>query len=297
MATLVTGASGLLGAACVAELLARGEEVIALVQDKHPDSRLWSLEGFIEVRDELATIQRVVSEYRPHRVLHLAAQTQVPIANRAPLSTFESNVAGTWRLLEALRVYGNAESIVVASSDKAYGLAPSPYTEQTPLQPVAPYDVSKACTDLISRSYASHFGLPITVTRCGNLYGPGDVNPERLVPGVVTSLRRGEAPVLRSRGAMVREWLYVDDAARANLMLLDQAPGGAVNVGGGETATALDVTERLITISGVDVQPRLAQHDPPGEIPHQALDCWSAKTSLQDGLALTWTVQRNVSGR
>lgn len=298
MATLVTGASGLLGAACVADLLARGEEVIALVQDKHPDSRLWSMRGFIEVRDELATVERVVSEYRPRRVLHLAAQTQVPTANRAPLSTFESNVAGTWRLLEALRVYGDAESIVVASSDKAYGLAPAPYTEQTPLQPVAPYDVSKACTDLIARSYADHFGLPITVTRCGNLYGPGDMNPERLVPGVVRALRRGDPPVLRSRGTMVREWLYVDDAARANLMLLDQNPGGAVNVGGGETATALDVTRRLIRISALDVEPRLAQEDPPGEIPHQALDCsrlrqmgWSARTSLQEGLSRTWTTQ------
>ena len=301
MATLVTGATGLLGSACVKLLLERGEEVIALVQDRDPSSRLYQLSGFIEVRDELATVERVVGEYRPRQVLHLAAQTQVPTANRAPLSTFESNVRGTWRLLEALRVYGDAEAIVVASSDKAYGLAPPPYTEQTPLQPVAPYDVSKACTDLIARSYAQHFGLPVTVTRCGNLYGPGDANQDRLVPGVIRALARGEAPTLRSRGLMSREWLFVEDAARANLLLLDNgARGEAVNVGGGQRATALDVTRRLIELSGVDIEPVVASQDPAGEIPHQALDCrrlaalgWAASTPLSEGLALTWSVEQH----
>lgn len=295
MATLVTGAAGLLGSACVAELLARGEEVIALVQDRDPNSRLFTLSGFIEVRDELATVERVISEYRPRRVLHLGAQTQVPIANRAPLSTFESNVRGTWCLLEALRLYGDTESIVVASSDKAYGQAPPPYSEDTALLPVAPYDVSKACTDLIARSYAEHFDLPITVTRCGNLYGPGDLNTDRLVPGVVAALRRGKAPVLRSRGAMTREWLYVDDAARASLLLLRLALGGAVNVGGGEVATALDVTRNLVALSGLDLTPVVAEQDPRGEIPHQSLDCsrlhelgWAPSVALEAGLARVW---------
>lgn len=296
MATLVTGASGLLGGACVKALLDRGEQVIALVQDRDPRSRLFTLDGFIEVRAELASIERVVVEYQPDAVLHLAAQTQVPTANRSPRSTFESNVAGTWELLEALRLHGTARSIVVASSDKAYGRAPPPYTEHTPLDPVAPYDVSKACTDLIARCYGGHFGLPVTVTRCGNLFGPGDLNEDRLVPGVVAALRRGEAPVLRSRGRMSREWLYVDDAAEANLLLLNRAPGGACNVGGGEVATALEVTEALVALSGLDLRPSVAAEDPRGEIPHQALDCsrlnalgWSARVSLADGLARTWS--------
>jgi CDP-glucose 4,6-dehydratase len=163
---------------------------------------------------------------------------------------------------------------------------------------VAPYDVSKACTDLISRSYGQHFGLPVTVTRCGNLYGPGDANQNRLVPGVIRALRQGEAPVLRSRGLMSREWLYVEDAARANLLLLDQAPTGAFNVGGGATATALEVTLALIELSGLDLLPEVASEDPRGEIPHQSLDCsqlaslgWCAETTLAEGLRRTWDAE------
>ncbi|MCP4809308.1 MAG: NAD-dependent epimerase/dehydratase family protein [Proteobacteria bacterium] len=301
---LVTGAAGLLGAACVERLVARGDDVIALVRDRDPRSRLIRdglMDRCIEVRAELADAERLLAEYSPDRVLHLAAQTQVPVANRSPLSTFESNVRGTWILLEACRTAAvRPTGVVVASSDKAYGAAPTPTPEDAPLAPTSPYDVSKACTDLIARSYASQFELPVVVTRCGNLYGPGDLNLERLVPGTCMLLARGEAPVLRSRGLMTRDWTYVDDAAAANLLLLDQAAqhaGEGVNVAGGEIASVLDIVGRLSRLAGSSNAPELADSDPHGEIPHQALETshlaslgWSPTIDLDDGLArsLDW---------
>jgi CDP-glucose 4,6-dehydratase len=299
---LVTGATGLLGAACVAELLKTDARVLALVRDRDPSSRLIReglLERCVEVRGDLTELPRALAEHRPTHLLHLAAQSQVPVANRSPLSTFESNVRGTWLSLEACRLAPEPlQGIVVASSDKAYGSVPTPTPETTPLQPTAPYDVSKACTDLIARSFGAHFGLPVAVTRCGNLYGPGDLNEERLIPGTCELLRAGRPPQLRSTGGMSREWLFVEDAARANLMLLDRGaeePGSAWNVAGGETATVLEVVRRLLAAAGSSLQPEIAASDPPGEIPHQGLDAsklaalgWSAQVGLDEGLARTW---------
>ncbi len=299
---LVTGATGLLGSACVAQLLEAGDRVLALVRDRDPSSRLIRdglLDRCVEVRGDLTELPRVLAEHRPTHLLHLAAQSQVPVANRSPLSSFESNVRGSWLLLEACRLAAEPlEGIVVASSDKAYGSVPTPTPETTPLQPTAPYDVSKACTDLIARSYGVHFGLPVVVTRCGNLYGPGDANEERLIPGTCELLRAGLAPELRSTGGMSREWLFVEDAARANVMLLDQGaldPGSAWNVAGGEVATVLEVLTRLLAAAGSTLEPRIAPVDPPGEIRHQALDHsrlaalgWRAEVGLDEGLARTW---------
>jgi len=301
---LVSGAAGLLGSACVGRLLARGDEVIALVRDRDPRSRLYRdglVDRCIEARSELASAQRLIDEYTPTHVLHLAAQTQVTTANRAASSTFESNVRGTWLLLEAA---AEVEGIVVASSDKAYGAAPTPTRESQPLAPTAPYDVSKACTDLIARSYGSHFGRPVVVTRCGNLYGPGDLNMDRLVPGISCQLARGEAPLLRSTGTMTRDWTHVDDAAEATLMLLDRAAelrGEAFNVAGGEVASVLDIVERLRALADDAPVPDIASSDPMGEIPHQALDTsriealgWRARIDLEAGLAGTYDWYRNL---
>ncbi|MCB9759826.1 MAG: NAD-dependent epimerase/dehydratase family protein [Alphaproteobacteria bacterium] len=304
---LLTGAAGFLGGACAAALLDRGDEVIALVRDRDPRARLFRdglVARCVEVRAELADAERLLAEYEPDAVLHLAAQTQVPVSNRSPLSTFESNVRGTWRLLEACRVAARPpRAVVVASSDKAYGEAPRPYAEDGPLVPTAPYDVSKACTDLIARSYATHFGLPVVVTRCGNLYGPGDLNERRLVPGVCRALAHGQAPELRSAGGMTREWLYIADAAAANLLLLDRLAEGApvaglgVNVGGGEVESVRGVVERLRAMVPGAPEARYADADPPGEIAHQSLRSeriralgWRPQVGLDAGLAasLAW---------
>lgn len=301
---LISGAAGLLGSACAAALLDRGYEIVALVRDRDPRSRLYSerlVDRCVEVRAELADAERLLARYEPELVLHLGAQTQVPVAMASPVGTFEANVRGTWLLLEACRLARRRPAaIVVASSDKAYGEAPLPYREDGPLQPRAPYDVSKACTDLIARSYASTYELPIAVTRCGNLYGPGDLNRERLVPGALFSLLRGEAPRLRSTGGMSREWLYVDDAAAANLRILDGLAAGeplrarAFNVGGGEVDTVRGVVERLCALVPGAPAPIFAMTDPSGEIPHQALDSgalqalgWRARVPLSEGLART----------
>ncbi|MCB9795860.1 MAG: NAD-dependent epimerase/dehydratase family protein [Alphaproteobacteria bacterium] len=308
---LLTGAAGFLGAAVAAALLERGDEVVAVVRDRDPRSRLYReglIERCVEVRAELADAQRLLAEYSPDVVLHLAAQTQVPISNADPLSTFESNVRGTWRLLEACRSSARPpKAVVVASSDKAYGDAPLPYQEAQPLQPTAPYDVSKACTDLIARSYALHFGLPVVVTRCGNLYGPGDLNLRRLVPGVCLSLARGEAPTLRGTGKMTREWLYVGDGAAATLMLADQLADGrlptgeAFNVGGGEVESVRGVVERLRALSPGAPTAVYAEVDPEGEIPHQALHVgklsgvgWRAQVGLEEGLRRSLSFYRSL---
>lgn len=303
---LVTGAAGLLGSACVRALTDRGDDVVALVRDRDPASPLYSqglIDRCIEVRGDLGDSHRLLSEYLPDAVLHLAAQTQVPVAGRAPLSTFESNVRGTWQLLEACRLAPRVPRVAVASSDKAYGDAPLPYTESTPLQARSPYDVSKACTDLIAQSYAHSFELPVVVTRSGNLYGPGDGHPERLIPHCCLRLLAGLPPILRGTGAMSREWLYVDDAAAASVMLLDQADalgGRAFNVGGGQVATVAHVVETLRALTDGPA-PQINETEPSGEIQHQRLDTsalralgWTAQVGLDEGLqrTLAWWAQR-----
>ncbi|MFT5584046.1 MAG: CDP-glucose 4,6-dehydratase [Cognaticolwellia sp.] len=297
---LVTGASGILGSACISAMDPK-TQVIALVHDRDPASRLYSeglIERCIEVRGSLAESERILAEYQPDQVLHLAAQTQVPTANHSPLSTFESNLRGTWLLLEACRLANKPPSaILVASSDKAYGPAPLPTQEHHPLAPTAPYDVSKACTDLVARSYATHFGLPIVVSRSANLYGPGDTHTERLVPHCCSRLLQGLPPVLRGTGAMSREWLYVDDAAMASLALLEFAAthrGQAFNIGGGQVASVAKVAQTLVELAG-GPPAQTADREPKGEIPHQALDTrllrqstgWRPKVDLREGLSRT----------
>jgi len=230
--TLVTGATGFLGGWLVRRLLDLGADVVCLVRDWEPHSefvraglqqRVRVVRG--NVRDQ-PLIERILGEYEVDTAFHLAAQTIVGIASRNPVSTFESNVQGTWSLLEACRRSPSVRQIVVASSDKAYGAQEDlPYTEDMPLQARHPYDVTKSAADLISSSYASAFGLPVAITRCGNLYGGGDLNWNRLVPGTIRSVLRGIRPVIRSDGRYVRDYLHAEDAAIAYILLAEALAG------------------------------------------------------------------------
>ena len=255
------------------------------------------------VEGDLMSLDDALAEYRPDAVYHLAAQTQVGEAYRSPLVTWETNIRGTYLLMEAVRACDPATQVVVASSDKAYGSHDElPYREEFALNPSYPYDVSKAATDMIARSYAVTYDMPVAVTRLANVYGPGDVNWARLVPDTARALVRGERPVIRSDGTPERDYVYVDDAADAYLAvagsLADRANWGrAWNAGRGEPHSVLDVVERLIAISGRDVEPDIQGTGVPhGEIDRQFLDStairtelgWAPKWDLDSGLRAAW---------
>jgi len=289
----VSGAAGLLGSWMAEELLRRGAEVTCLIRDWVPNSRAVTggvLERCQVVRGDLEdfpTVLRSLNEYEIDTVFHLGAQAIVGTASRSPLSTFESNIRGTWTLLEAARQCPRLiERIVVASSDKAYGTHTTlPYTEATPLEGRFPYDVSKACSDLIALSYFETYRLPVAVTRCGNLYGGGDFNFSRLVPGTIRSVLRGERPVIRSDGTFVRDYFFVRDAVNAYLRLAEHLPdpgvvGEAFNLGPDSPFSVLEVVQRILTVmERPDLEPVIlneARH----EIPRQYLDCAKAQARL-----------------
>ena len=304
---LVTGATGLLGSWMVEDLLDRQANVVAIVRDGVPRSKL-ALSG-VQQRinvvngdiEDFRLIERTIAEYEVTSVFHLAAQTQVLVANRSPLSTFESNVRGTYLLMEACRVNPAVKSIVVASSDKAYGSAEHlPYDETTPLRGVHPYDVSKSCADLITNSYAHSFGLPVCITRCGNLYGGGDLNWARIIPGTIRSIWQNQAPIIRSDGTLIRDYFYVRDAVDAYLMLAEQMEtkgirGEAYNFSNEIQLSVLALTQKLLTLMGrEDLQP-IVQGNNRGEIKDQWLSAakareqlsWHPKFELDSALAET----------
>jgi CDP-glucose 4,6-dehydratase len=256
---------------------------------------------------DYGAILRILNEYEVRAVFHLAAQTIVGKANRSPLSTWESNIRGTYILLEACRsaaaVSAGVERIVVASSDKAYGDQEElPYKESTPLLARYPYDVSKACTDMIARSYATTYGLPVAVTRLANIYGGGDTNFSRLVPDTIRALARDERPVIRSDGSPERDWIYVQDAVDAYLAMADsldqpELHGRAWNVGSGQAVSVLDLVRTLIRVSGKPLEPDVqGAGTPSGEIDSQVLDAtaireelgWEQRFDLEQGLRETW---------
>jgi len=258
---LVTGCTGLLGAWLTQTLIEAKADVVGLIRDDVPQSQL-ARSGVIErIRvargdvTDYVTMERVLNEYEIDTIFHLAAQTIVGIANRAPLSTFETNVRGTWVTLEAARRSPTVKRILVASSDKAYGTQPVlPYTEDMPLHGEHPYDVSKSAADLIAQTYAKTYDLPIAITRCANLFGGGDLNWNRLVPGTIRSALQGQAPVIRSDGTFVRDYLYVRDAVRAYMMLaqaLDRPEirGQAFNCSTDEPVSVLDMTRLILRLS------------------------------------------------
>ncbi|MFO0798760.1 MAG: GDP-mannose 4,6-dehydratase [Gemmataceae bacterium] len=288
----VTGCTGLVGAWTIRALLDRGAHVVGLVRDQVAGSELVraGLDRRIDiVRGDLGSaefLERVLAEYEVQTVFHLAAQTIVGIANRSPLSTFESNIKGTWCLLEAARRCGFNPQVVVASSDKAYGDQPVlPYTEDAPLQGRHPYDASKSCTDILALTYAHSYKMPVCVTRCGNFYGGGDLNWNRIVPGTIRSILAGERPILRSDGTNVRDYFYVKDGAAAYLHLAEcMAANPAVNGEAFNFSTeirvpAIDLVRKLLSLMGSQLTPDV-QNTAGNEIKHQYLSAEKARRLL-----------------
>jgi CDP-glucose 4,6-dehydratase len=302
---LVTGAGGFVGSWLALALVERGARVHVLLRDQPAlcNLRLLDLEQHVDIvhgsiTDE-ATVQRVVNEHEVDTVFHLAAQAIVGAANRSPVSTFESNIRGTWTVLEACRVNA-VERVVVASSDKAYGAQRTlPYTEDMALLGDSPYEASKVCTDVLSRTYHATYGLPVAVTRCANIYGGGDVNFSRLIPGTIRSVLRGERPIIRSDGSPVRDYMHVDDAVTAYLRLAERldAPGisgRAFNFGTNHPVSVLEMAMTVLDEAGrTDLEPDVrGQGSLAGEIDEQYLEAsaaaellgWSAEIPLADGL-------------
>ena len=311
--TLVTGATGLLGSWLVKRLLNLGADVVCVIRDTVPQSELirsGSIDRVKVVRGDVCDrvfLDRVLGEYEIDTVMHLAAQTIVGIANRNPISTFETNIAGTWQLLEACRHSPTVKQIVMASSDKAYGNCDTlPYLETTPLQGLHPYDVSKSCADLIAQTYGHTYKLPVAITRCGNFYGGGDLNWNRIIPGTIRSLLRGEAPIIRSDGSYVRDYIYVEDGAAAYTLLAEQLAtnsslyGQAFNFSNETQVTVLDLVTQIVEMMGAELKP-IVQNLATNEIQHQFLDAtkaknvlgWTPKFTLNRGLEQTIVWYKN----
>ena len=317
--TFVTGATGLVGGWLVRRLIEEGADLTCLVRDWVPESMLLRdgmpaavkiVRG--DVRDQ-ATLERVLGEYEIDTVIHLAAQTIVGIANRNPVSTLETNIAGTWALLEACRRSPRIRQVVLASSDKAYGDQERlPYAETTPLEGRHPYDVSKSCSDLIGQMYAVTYGLPVTITRCGNFFGGGDLNWNRLVPGTIRSILRGERPVIRSDGQYIRDYFYVEDGAEAYMLLAEKLAaspdlaGEAFNFSNEMQISVVDLVRRILSLMNSDLEPEI-RNEATGEIRHQFLSAekartrlaWAPRFSLDEGLrkTISWYEQALTGSR
>lgn len=314
--TLVTGATGLVGGSVARRLLGLGADLVCLVRDWVPQAEVVR-SGLVEkttvVRGDVCDrdlLERVLGEYEIDTVIHLAAQTIVGIANRNPVSTFETNVRGTWALLEACRRSPIAKQIVLASSDKAYGeQAELPYTENAPLLARHPYDVSKACGDMIAQSYAATYDLPVVISRCGNFYGGGDLNWSRLVPGTIRSVLRGERPVIRSDGQYVRDYFYVEDGAAAYTLLAERLAGDpalrgrAYNFSNETQVTALELVQRILSLMGSSLVPDI-RAEAVYEIRSQYLTSarareelgWHPLVTLDEGLRRTIAWYRDFLG-
>lgn len=290
---LVTGATGLVGSWLLRRLFESGADIVCMVRDWVPQSEAVT-SGLLEkvrvvrgdIRDQ-ACLERTLGEYEIETVFHLAAQTIVNVANRNPISTFESNIQGTWTLLEACRHCPPVKQIIIASSDKAYGDNDQlPYHEDMPLQGCHPYDVSKSCADLIARCYATSYGLPVAVTRCGNFYGGGDLNWNRLVPGTIRSVLFGQNPVLRSDGSFIRDYLYVEDGAAAYILLaerLAESPelrGEAFNFSNETQITALDLVQKILALMNESRLKPDIRNEANNEIRHQYLSAAKAQEKL-----------------
>ncbi len=288
----VTGATGLVGGWLIRRLLEAEADVVCLIRDWTPQSELFQsrmIDKVTVVSGDLcdqAVLERALGEFEITTVMHLAAQTIVGIANRNPISTFEANIGGTWKVLEACRRSPKVGQIVLASSDKAYGEAKTlPYTEETPLAGRHPYDVSKSCSDLIAQTYAVTYRLPVVITRCGNFYGGGDLNWNRIIPGTIRSVHRNQRPLIRSDGTFVRDYFYVEDGAAAYMFLAEQLArrpelaGEAFNLSTEIQLSVTEIVRQVLRVMGSTLEPEIlgeASH----EIPHQYLDATKAKELL-----------------
>jgi CDP-glucose 4,6-dehydratase len=316
--TFITGGTGLVGSWLVQRLVEAGADVVCLVRDWVPQSELvrshWIervkvVRGDIRDRDLL---ERILGEYEINTVFHLAAQTIVTIANLNPISTFETNIGGTWNLLEACRRSPRVKQIVIASSDKAYGDQEHlPYDEATPLAGQHPYDVSKSCADLIAHTYAVSYGLPVVVTRCGNFFGGGDLNWNRIIPGTIRSVLRALRPVIRSDGNFTRDYFFVEDGVAAYMLLaeklaaLPELKGKAFNFSNESPITVLSLVDVILKLMSTDLQPEVL-NEANNEIRHQYLSAnlarqalgWKPIYSLEQGLekTISWYKEFFASG-
>lgn len=316
---LVTGAAGFLGSWICKRLGEEQAHLICFIRDVVPESFFYSsgsaaravtVHGALE--DYLA-VERVLNEFEVQFCFHLAAQAVVGTADRLPLSTYVSNIQGTWNVLEAARRYGQLQGLVVTSSDKVYGDKEKlPYSETDPLSGLNPYDVSKVCADLLAQSYFHSYDLPLAIARSGNFYGPGDLNFSRLVPGTIRSILSGEAPVIRSDGTYLRDYFYVEDAADAFLTLGSRVTergvkGEAFNFGTEQPTQVLDVVQGLIECSGKHQVKPIILNQAENEIKNQYLSCrkaqerlaWRHRTNLPEGLrkSFSWYQEFLSSGR
>ncbi|UHH05720.1 GDP-mannose 4,6-dehydratase [Bacillus subtilis] len=302
----VTGCTGLLGSYLVKELIEQGANVTGLVRDHVPQSNLYQGEHIKKMNivrgslEDLAVIERALGEYEIDTVFHLAAQAIVGVANRNPISTFEANILGTWNILEACRKHPLIKRVIVASSDKAYGDQENlPYDENMPLQGNHPYDVSKSCADLISHTYFHTYGLPVCITRCGNLYGGGDLNFNRIIPQTIQLVLNGEAPEIRSDGTFVRDYFYIEDAVQAYLLLAEKMEennlaGEAFNFSNEIQLTVLELVEKILKKMNSNLKPKVLNQGS-NEIKHQYLSAekarkllnWTPAYTIDEGLEKT----------
>lgn len=302
---LITGATGMVGSWVARRLVDEHAHVVVLVRDVDPMSELLrsgtvTRTSMVNGRlEDYGTVERAISEHDVDTVFHLGAQTIVGTAFRSPMQTLQANVAGTWNVLEAARVHSSlVRRLVVASSDKAYGRASElPYREDMPLRGTAPYEVSKSCTDLVTASYATTYGTPVAIARCGNIYGGGDLNWSRIVPGTIRSLLRGEQPVLRSDGTFLRDYIFVEDVVDAYLVLArslggDVSPGQAFNFSDEKPLSVLDIYSAVCqAVTGAYVEP-LVLGRAKDEIQDQYLDSTKAKQVL--GWSASWGLERGL---
>ena len=290
--TLVTGATGLVGSWLVKRLLALEADVVCLVRDAVPQSELVRSGALARVKavqgdiTDQATMERLLGEYEITTCFHLAAQTLVPVANRNPVSTFEANIRGTWCVLEAVRRSPTVGALVIASSDKAYGTqSVLPYTEDAPLQGEHPYDVSKACADLLAQCYAATYGVRVAISRCGNFYGGGDLNWNRIVPGTIRAVLRGERPLIRSDGSPRRDYFYVEDGTAAYTLLAERLTadprlaGRAYNFSNEDPYTVLELVHRVLRAMDSGLEPDV-RNEASNEIGEQWLSAERARTEL-----------------
>ncbi|WP_162103001.1 MULTISPECIES: GDP-mannose 4,6-dehydratase [Bacillus] len=302
----VTGCTGLLGSYLVKELIEQGANVTGLVRDHVPQSNLYQGEHIKKMNivrgslEDMAVMERALGEYEIDTVFHLAAQAIVGVANRNPISTFEANILGTWNILEACRKHPLIKRVIVASSDKAYGDQENlPYDENMPLQGKHPYDVSKSCADLISHTYFHTYGLPVCITRCGNLYGGGDLNFNRIIPQTIQLVLNGEAPEIRSDGTFVRDYFYIEDAVQAYLLLAEKMEennlaGEAFNFSNEIQLTVLELVEKIMKKMNSNLKPKVLNQGS-NEIKHQYLSAekarkllnWTPAYTIDEGLEKT----------